>query len=70
MRVGAKRTDGESQARSYLASYLIDSPEQQIEEIPQGLKPSSLLALDGTTERRALPEPICEMASRLSSAER
>jgi hypothetical protein len=28
-------------------SHLINSPEQQV-EVPQGLKPSSLLALDGT----------------------
>ncbi len=44
------------------SSHLINSPEQQV-EVPQGLKPSSLLALDGTTERRAPPEPIYEMAS-------
>jgi hypothetical protein len=45
-------------------SHLINSPEQQVES-PQGLKPSSLLTLDGTTERRALPESIYEMASGL-----
>jgi len=44
------------------SSHLINSPEQQV-GVPQGLKPSSLLALDGTTEGRALPEPIYEMAS-------
>jgi hypothetical protein len=38
-------------------SRLINSPERQV-EVPQGLKPSSLLAPDGTTERRALPEPF------------
>ena len=58
-------------------SHLISSPEQQV-EVPQGLKPSSLLAwaarlvvpfpigLGGTTERRALPGPIYEMASVMS----
>jgi len=47
-----------------LRSHLINSPEKQV-EVPQGLKPLSLLALGGTTERRALPEPIYEMASWL-----
>jgi hypothetical protein len=31
-------------------------PRGRTHKLPQGLKPASLLALDGTTERRALPE--------------
>lgn len=38
--------------------------------VPQRLKPSSLLVPDGTTERRALPKTIYEIASSHKSAQK
>jgi hypothetical protein len=39
------------------SSHLINSPEQQV-EVAYGLKPSSLLALDGTNEVVPFPNPF------------
>jgi len=46
-----------------MTSHLINAPKVD-STAPSGAKARVLvLALDGTTERRALPETICEMAS-------
>jgi len=45
----------------------VSTPRWQNHKLPQGLKPASLLALDGTTERRALPESFILAKQRLKA---
>jgi hypothetical protein len=47
-------------------SYLIDTQRAE-PQLPQGLKPASLLASGGATERRALPERFILAKQRLKA---